>query len=244
MFCSLLVSVSLAAAATPPAEPWEDGLTMRAPTRPFVAVQGASLLGQDTVVFADLRAGASLWTSRNQRAAVGLTAQVSTSSVWTADGRAATGLRSLGPGLWFSFSGAERRSVHSVVVRYRTGVSELIRTGWYRTSASELGLQVALVYDGYADLGPLHLSSEVRLGVAESTIIDLGGSMVALVPIGDRFAVGAGTAVGSLGTVVSPSLMVRVRPADGVEMGLSGVLPIVDVVAAAPYPALDLKAYW
>lgn len=236
-----LAAGSVADAADGPPEPWEDTLSVRAPTSPYAALQGASLIGQDTVVFGDLQLGTPLLVSSHF--VLGLGVQAQSASIWTADDRAATGLRSLGPDLWFSFPSRERRSVHSVVLRFR-GTFEDARTRWFRTSPSEIGTRLGIAYDGYADLGAVHLSVEANLGFAATTIGDLGVSGVLLVPIGDRFALGAGVASRANFQVTTPTVMARVRPVDGLEIGVGVAQAFFsDPSGLTPYPILDVKGY-
>lgn len=228
----------------PPPERWDDTLTLRAPTSAYVAAQGASLFGQDTVVFGDLQAGVPLRSFDNGAFTIGLGVQAQSSSIWTADGRAATGLRSVGPDLWMAFAGRERLSVHAVVVRFRSSF-EGAQTRWFRTANTEIGTRLGLVYDGYVDLRHVHLSVEANLGFSTVTIVDAGATAVVLVPIGDRVALGAGVAARGAFQVLTPTVMARVRPVDGLEIGVGVARSIMWFDASPlPQPILDVKGYW
>lgn len=239
-FLALALPVAGWAQSDAPAEPWEDGLTVRAPVSWGVSTQVATVFGLDDVVFGDLQIGGPLWVSRRGGVMFGVVGELRTTSVFTSDGRSPSAVQGAGLDLWLGFHGTRRRSHHAVVARWRQP-GQYDGIGWYQLSPAETGVRLGLVYDGYADLEVVHLSMEARIGVSSSLLADLTGSVSVLVPVGERFALGAGVTAG-VHAMVTPLLSARARPWNGVELGLGAALPrSLDGSVVHPYPTLDLK---
>lgn len=234
---SLLLAMSGVAFAQ---STWEDGLTTRAPVTFGASLHTAAVLDRDQAVFGDLRVGGPIVSAAKGAFILGVLAQGQTVSLFTADGRNPSRIRNLGPDLWLSFVGPQRRSVHSVVFRYRQPLSEGTSTSWYQQSPVEVGYRAAILYDGYLDTGPVIVSLETSFGLNDVTIAELGATLALLAPIGSRAVAGLGVKVGypTLQTVLATA---RLRPLEELEIGLYAALPVqLGGEVGRPYPGLEL----
>lgn len=223
------------------AMPWGDPLTVRAPVAGQLSTDHGLLMGVDDGWFGRVRGGGPL-TDPGDDTTLGLTADAAWADVWTSDGRNVAGIRGFGADLWMTHR--DDQGVHSFVVRGRLPGPAPIATTWTLSSATEAAAMLSLVYDGYAEAGPVAVSIEARLGYNSAIAVDAAGSLVLIVPIGDRLAIEAGATAGlvAYGAAIGG---VRLRPARTVELGLSvgHAFPVLmdSWDRTAPYGVLELE---
>jgi hypothetical protein len=208
------------------ADRWGDGLTGRAPDSAFAGGGATWVPGRDTLLFGDLRGGGPLYRSDHRPFALGLAGSLSTSSLWTSDGRTHHGIRNGGLDLWVMHGRDDPDDLtsHALVVGFHRQL-EGTETSWFLATPNEVAPWLLLAYDAYIDRDGFDLSFEGRTGLGGAIPLDVTWTAVVLVEAGEDLAVGAGGTVGLLpfGTAIATA---RYRPVDGVEISVGASLPI------------------
>lgn len=247
MRISILAAALLAATPAAAATPWGDGLNNSAPIALGAQIGWHSAWGATQLQFFDATGAIPFHTSPSGSWSVGMNVDVGlTHMAIPEEHRSSSSMRSLAGELQFTFFGPERASHHGFGL---LGGGPFTESAHFWRDPNEIAPFMGTFYDGYVVTRWVDVSLRAEASVNGTSLVNMTGAVAVIAKPTERIGLHLGV-TGGLTPTTWAVTGVRVRPIDGIELGIAASVPLAAALGgtvgdgfALVRPSVEFRVY-